>query len=566
MSSEVEEIRTINLLNMSADDQKIVAALLQEKFPDGTARPFDEAAVAAVMQSLAEAKTIDLNPKLSRAIVHTVTIDGHEMKLRLSHSIIKSASGENRFEVVQHAKTRHIGLGENVRVGKGQFGVVKRATRILHLHDDKLEIETIDRVVKIQTFTPDTIKSGNWHKALRALLESTVREEELMRAFYPEVESSVVRVMAPNEVKLLTYMPNLGVELFDYISEGYFDILSDLQKLSIIRELAQILLDLKEKGIFHRDIKTENILIDPTTLKLSLIDFGFAQRKETYKHTSSGTVHYMAPEILERFDYASDLFSMAVSISMIVTMQHYNPTFKMLKLRPKQLRDLGIEPEDLVQPDEPYEIDSPAMNAVYDLLYKSDPGPFHPDLKRRMTAEEFYQRINALYLQEEQRLDSGLDDSDWVIINRSETVLDDFLTPLRYALDQYQSQNPKMKSKKYFQQVIADQEVSPQRENVLRQLLILYSKQYSTAPRLRQFFSARHHHHAKTIRDLLEQNPDNEITMDALVGALTEAGQPIDEQGTLAEIITIYNAAIHGRHSVDSINAQIAPQPPKLSK
>jgi serine/threonine protein kinase len=54
---------------------------------------------------------------------------------------------------------------------------------------------------------------------------------------------------------------------------------------------------LQERDIVHRDLKTENILIDHTGY-LKLADFGFAKRVPSRTWTVCGTSEYMAPEII----------------------------------------------------------------------------------------------------------------------------------------------------------------------------------------------------------------------------------------------------------------------------
>ena len=46
--------------------------------------------------------------------------------------------------------------------------------------------------------------------------------------------------------------------------------------------MCQALAYMHQHGIMHRDIKPENVLIDPKTLRIKLIDFGFAIRINPY--------------------------------------------------------------------------------------------------------------------------------------------------------------------------------------------------------------------------------------------------------------------------------------------
>ena len=62
---------------------------------------------------------------------------------------------------------------------------------------------------------------------------------------------------------------------------------------------------LHEKGIAHRDIKLDNILIEDKTNMIKIIDFGFAT-DNLYIIKSKlfcGTPPYMAPEIVKRQEY-----------------------------------------------------------------------------------------------------------------------------------------------------------------------------------------------------------------------------------------------------------------------
>lgn len=94
---------------------------------------------------------------------------------------------------------------------------------------------------------------------------------------------------------------------FDYLIQK--KILEEDEARFIVKQLVQINLNLLQAGILHGDLKSENILIDPKTKIIKLIDFGSAQLIDSsqYKGTKinsnlvktfRGTNLYKPPEYL----------------------------------------------------------------------------------------------------------------------------------------------------------------------------------------------------------------------------------------------------------------------------
>lgn len=91
----------------------------------------------------------------------------------------------------------------------------------------------------------------------------------------------------------------------------------------IIKQIACGMIYCHKRGISHRDLKPDNILIDKDK-NIKIIDFGYAIQVEdgTKVKSECGSPNYMAPEIIRRLNYdpkAADVWALGVVIYKLVT-------------------------------------------------------------------------------------------------------------------------------------------------------------------------------------------------------------------------------------------------------
>ncbi|XP_022138048.1 CBL-interacting serine/threonine-protein kinase 1, partial [Momordica charantia] len=115
-----------------------------------------------------------------------------------------------------------------------------------------------------------------------------------------------------------------GGELFDRIeSKGKLD---EAEGRRLFQQLIDGLSYCHDKGVYHRDLKLENVLVDAKgNIKIS--DFGLSAlpqncREDGLLHTTCGSPNYVAPEVLANRGYegaASDIWSCGVILYVILT-------------------------------------------------------------------------------------------------------------------------------------------------------------------------------------------------------------------------------------------------------
>ena len=161
-------------------------------------------------------------------------------------------------------------------IGRGGFGVVYAARR----KSDGVEVAIKEVSKDIDTLTEDNVP-------LEVALMQRVND-------------------VPGVIKLITYFDTSDtfyVVMERFNSKDLFDFITDQGPLPehMTRELFMQLVDTvikcHEKGVVHRDIKDENILIDINTFKIKLIDFGSgALLQEGLYHKFMGTRVCSPPE------------------------------------------------------------------------------------------------------------------------------------------------------------------------------------------------------------------------------------------------------------------------------
>lgn len=116
------------------------------------------------------------------------------------------------------------------------------------------------------------------------------------RLHHPHVTKLFEVIASESSIWLITELCS-GGELFDYLAEK--GRLSEDEGRVIFGQLCLAVGYIHEKGVVHRDLKLENVLLDEHC-RVKLGDFGFTREFErgALLDTYCGTTGYAAPEML----------------------------------------------------------------------------------------------------------------------------------------------------------------------------------------------------------------------------------------------------------------------------
>lgn len=183
----------------------------------------------------------------------------------------------------------------------------------------------------------DELGEGGFGKVYKCV---KIADQKIYSMKHIDITSSKQKVYIGNEITLMksmdhknivqlyeTYMYKGRIFLFmEYLDGGCLTPIVENFKLNIpeniiafiLRETLEGLYQLHKHGIIHRDIKSDNVLIEKEGASIKLTDFGYScqlTQEKRMRESRVGTLYWMAPEIIkgaERYDERCDIWSLGV--------------------------------------------------------------------------------------------------------------------------------------------------------------------------------------------------------------------------------------------------------------
>ena len=215
----------------------------------------------------------------------------------------------------------------------------------------------------------------NRYVAVKLMRPEMAGEEEFRQRFFAE-SHAVAMLSSPNivavyDVSHSTDLEYIVMELVDGITLKEYlarkGALPWREAVYFAKQIARALSKAHERGIVHRDIKPQNMmLLRDGSLKVT--DFGIAALENEISEesgTAVGSIHYIAPEQIrgEMPDARSDLYSLGVVMYEMLTGRRPFTGETVGEIAVKHLNTVPVPPRDLA-PELPGELERITLKAM----------------------------------------------------------------------------------------------------------------------------------------------------------------------------------------------------------
>ena len=225
----------------------------------------------------------------------------------------------------------------------------------------------------------------NRYDAVKIMRDETAANTELRRRFRAESQAvamlshpnivSVYDVSHSDDVEYIVMELIDGITLKQYLQKK--SVLDPAEVLDFTIQTAKALEHAHSKGIIHRDIKPQNIMLLKDGM-IKVADFGIASLENTIEENNGetvGSVHYIAPEQArgEAPDARSDIYSLGIVMYEMLTGKLPYVGNSDVEVAVKHMNTDPVTPRDIVPsiPEELERICLKAMNSNIDERYQS---------------------------------------------------------------------------------------------------------------------------------------------------------------------------------------------------